>query len=421
MEEVGIFFVTALFISGVMTGLFRALHKVFGYSNRYVGRDSGGYTDIGIVPLLIMKTGIGSLIGGVIASEVLSSREQYTTLILGILIGVGLACIHSMIVCLLASARRFNCGLVGAGIGLLLGLLLGAILGGITGAIGNKLFHSDALAILPILVSLIGGPIWGCVRGIKAGKSSSGRLAAEVVATMVLCGCIGGLIGLSVEGIGAAIAFVLLGTFLGGILGGGIVILLAMAAIFSLLVFIGLSPLLILVRFKTIICGNCLRYTLPLKSRYDAGLRYCEHCHTKVEQTNEPGKVIFLFGQFSEFQLQELQSRDKRRFILLNPTFGDTRQKPENKLFFRSTVDLDREERPVDVSEVYIDTKTSDQRLVERFITYIVNYPPTGGIGSVQIFYHGEMTDLGDNLNNALRNNFVYLEKDVFKSSEPRL
>lgn len=34
----------------------------------------------------------------------------------------------------------------------------------------------------------------------------------------------------------------------------------------------------------------------------------------------------------------------------------------------------------MDISGVYIDPKTSDPLLLERFITYIVNYPPAKGI-----------------------------------------
>jgi hypothetical protein len=406
MQELGIFFVATLFISGVMPGVFQALHKVFGYSNSYVGEDSGGYIDIGSVPLFILKIGVGSLIGGMIVSEGLSSREQYSTLIVGILIGGGLACIHSMIVWFLASAHRFSYGLIGAGIGLLFGVIIGTI--------GSDLFlfRREALATIFGIVSSAGGTIFGGVLGIRNGQFSSSRLAAEIAGTMILGRGIGGLMMIFCEGeIGEVIFIVSSYALLGELLGGGVVIILIMVATLSRVIFIGSSFLLILIRFKIIICSTCLRYTQPLKSQCNAGIRYCENCHTEVEQTSEPGKVIFLFGQFSEFQGQNFQSGDKRRFIILNPTFGDTQQKPENGLFFRSTVDLDREERPVDVSEVYIDIKTSDQRLIERFITYIINYPPAGGIGSVQIFYRGKMTDLGDNLNNALRNNFVYLER----------
>lgn len=404
-----LFFVITLLVSGVMTGIFRTLHKVLGYSNRYVGGNPEGYTDIGIVPLLILKTGVGSLFGVVIASEISAFREPSTIITLSIVFGGGLACIHSAIVWFLASARRFNCGLVGAGIG----LFIGGIIGGIIGGLGAQIFHSEIVAILLFILVLAGGIILGSVLGVKYEQSSSGRLAAEVAATMVLCGCVGGLVGLfgfNAE-FGAAVIGMFFGAFLGEILGGVFVILLTMLAIFSLFVFIGLSHLLILARFKTILCGNCLCYTQPLKSRYNAGLRYCEHCHTEVELTREPGKVIFLFGQFSESQLQELRSSGKRNFIVLNPTFGETRQKPENGLFFRSAVDLNREECPVDASEVYIDTKTSEWRLLERFITYIVNYQPRHGLQSIKLFYWGEINDFGENLRNALRNNFGHLKQ----------
>jgi hypothetical protein len=149
----------------------------------------------------------------------------------------------------------------------------------------------------------------------------------------------------------------------------------------------------------TVICANCLRYTEPMKSRYDKGKRYCEHCQAAVERTPITGKVIFVFGNFS------LQP-GKRQFICENPTFGLVQADIEGKLFFRSRVTLDQREQPVDVSEVYIDASSCEPHLIERFLTFIVNFPPKKGIHSVRIFHRGELDDLGVNLKNALHNTF---------------
>jgi hypothetical protein len=139
-------------------------------------------------------------------------------------------------------------------------------------------------------------------------------------------------------------------------------------------------PYFILRRFSTIICQNCLRYTQPLKSHYEYGIRYCELCEQAVEWAKDPGKVVL--------------------------TFGDLSLKLNGRVFMLSNPDFEQKDHRIDVSEVYIDTKTCDRRLFERFITYIINYPPKDGLQSVQIFYQGELDALGDNLKNTLLNNF---------------
>jgi hypothetical protein len=140
-------------------------------------------------------------------------------------------------------------------------------------------------------------------------------------------------------------------------------------------------------RFRTIICESCLRYTSPPQSRYDTGRRYCEHCDEEVEDTKEPGKVILTFGNLS--------------------------LDPEGRVFVLSDPEFEQKEQPIDVSEVYIDTKTCNTRLFERFITYILHFRPKYGLHSVKIFYKGELEGLGQNLKNTLHNNFTRIEKSV--------
>ena len=55
--------------------------------------------------------------------------------------------------------------------------------------------------------------------------------------------------------------------------------------------------------------------------------------------------------------------------------------------------------------------KTCDLRVFERFIPYLLNYPPKWGIPSVQVFYRGELADLGANLKNTLQNTFARVER----------
>jgi hypothetical protein len=139
------------------------------------------------------------------------------------------------------------------------------------------------------------------------------------------------------------------------------------------------------VRFNTILCGHCYRYSAPFRSRYDKGKRFCEHCQSEIPFTHDPGKLIVMFGNIR-------LNQDGRIFILSNP-------------------DFDQKEQPIDVSAVYIDTETGDPRLIERFITYIVNYPPRQGLRSVRILYRGKLAELGENLKNAVQNNFEHLKK----------
>jgi general secretion pathway protein G len=194
----------------------------------------------------------------------------------------------------------------------------------------------------------------------------------------------------NIGGIGIAVIPMVMGIVLIAIMFNNVVPLLI--NFIGRLVFILTSPLLILVRYKTILCNHCLRYTSPLDSTHRLGVRYCEHCQGDVEYTSDPGKVIFSFGNIS-----------------LNPS---------GRVFLLSNPDVEHQEQPVDVSEVYLDPKTCDRRLVERFITYILHYPPRHDRQSLQLFYTGKLEELGTNLKNVLQNNFEHIEK--FQIDEQR-
>jgi hypothetical protein len=186
-----------------------------------------------------------------------------------------------------------------------------------------------------------------------------------------------------------------LGLFLGGLAGGVagtlygslIDLFFLVARMLSRFIYSFLKPLLIQIRFKQIICRSCLRYTLPLDSRYELGIRYCEHCQKAVEHTRIPGKVIVTFGNYPK-----ASEPGQRIFVLADP-------------------DFEKKEQPIDVTEVYIVPKTTDKRLFERFITYIVNHPPRDDLPSVQILYQGELDDLGVNLKNVLHNTFERVQQ----------
>ena len=140
-----------------------------------------------------------------------------------------------------------------------------------------------------------------------------------------------------------------------------------------------LTSLTILATQREKICSRCYRYSNPFKSKYNAGWRTCEHCAQELGRSKQRGKVIFMFGNCNA-------EKSDHAFILSSP-------------------DLETKNVPIDVSEVYINTKTSDRRLLEKFITYIRNYPPKYGLDSVKIFYKGSLNNLG-HLKNLILNNF---------------
>jgi hypothetical protein len=92
--------------------------------------------------------------------------------------------------------------------------------------------------------------------------------------------------------------------------------------------------------------------------------------------------------------------------------FGNISLPHEGRIFLLSEPDFEAKDQPVDINEVYIDTKTCDSRLLERFISYILHYPPKHGVQSVKIFYKGELGRLGNNLRNALQNTFEHIHRD---------
>ena len=162
-----------------------------------------------------------------------------------------------------------------------------------------------------------------------------------------------------------------------------------MAALFGglwlvLLVFPFFRPFRVSLRSKTVICPQCLRCTHPFRSRYEGRQRYCEHCETRIISASAFKGVEIHFGDI-------LADLGREIHIIANPDFE---QKTE----------------PIDVSAVFLDTRTCDSRLVEKFITYIVNHPPERGVQSVKIIYQGDIEHLDAHLTNALRNTFAHID-----------
>jgi hypothetical protein len=123
---------------------------------------------------------------------------------------------------------------------------------------------------------------------------------------------------------------------------------------------------------------------MPLNAGYTDGRRYCEHCGQELEHTPTAGKVVLTFGDFP-------LTTEGRVFLLANP-------------------DFEHVTHHIEISRVYLDTATTDLLVFERFITYILNCPPTLGIHSVKVFYRGSLDALGAHLHNVLQNTFASLQ-----------
>lgn len=312
-----------IFLPGIIGAVCHSTRQIFGDSDEAQCDDFEEDIELGTIPSILLRMGIYIMI--LLLPEIFPYRSPGPVDIIGII-----------------------------------------IMGGILGMIHTIISVMVGGFLVDERVILIAGEISG---GMIAGTIAGGLFA-------------GGLL-FSYAGFVEFVLGMMIGIIGGGVAGGMMLFVFLVTTIITEIFSSAISPLLSLLRFKTILCNHCLRYTHPLWSRYIRGNRYCEHCYEEVEWTKAPGNLIFTFGNFQ-------QHREGRVFVLSNP-------------------DLERKEQPVDVSEVYIDTQTSEIYLLEQFITYIINYPPTHGVRSVRIFYRGDLDNLGKNLRNALQNNFEHV------------
>ena len=256
---------------------------------------------------------------------------------------------------------------------------------------------AGVVGVIVIIVGLFSAFIAGMKIGIKAGNFFIEGIPEDVAGLIVMSP----VTGLIARGFGDKSLGISESLLCGLVIGvGTTIITLLIVRILDKTVFFSMTFLLTFLKFRTILCSHCLRYTQPFKSRYENGRRYCEHCHEEIESTKDPGVVIFTFGNVS------LAKPDGRAFIHADPNLDQ-----QNQIVDGSTLYFKQKDRPIDVSNVYIDAKTCEPFLLEKFITYIVNYPPKNGVRAVRIFYQGELDELGENLKNALQNNFEHVEK----------
>lgn len=430
---------SAILAAGISLGAHNALQTTLGVSN---SRVFGGYRDaqIGLIPALVIGAGSFGAASGVCWLPFIhlnKANQAGLAFVIGVggLLGIWPTLIirdrhfkkrpRSRAVTSQSEERRIATpGTLGA----LIGGAFGAFLCGLisyTAFDERVLFEIVDLTITPTVIAVFVGCFAGGIPGLWLGKgierfahSVVGHTPAKVgreIEMGIVVGCLfGSLVGLIIGVFAGIYGGALIFVFAGGVLGlvegfvlwaaaGGMTVLgELLARIIGSLISPLCVPLCILLRYNTIICEHCLRYTRPFQSRYEQGIRYCEHCRKPVERTDVTGKVIFTFGQFT-------LHREGDEVALTNPKFELLRR--PNRVFICSNPGFREAERGVDVAEVYIDTATCDPGKLERFLTYISQIPPENGVQSIHVFYQGELDELGENLKHALRNTFPQMER----------
>lgn len=367
--------VGTLFLAGAIRGVYNSFKQVYGYSHDYLFGNPEKPSEAGILPTTFIQAGVLMFVSVTMLISSLSEEENVSLFVTGLIAGiVGILSLVQTIIRKMPDKTRKEIAIV----------LSDVMVGGIGAVLLGRFLEEPTSGIAGGIAGGIVGFLEILFRG-KIAKWVSDEKTGDVFPFWVAAWLAG-----NIGGIGIAAVPIVMGVVLIAIMFNNVVPLIV--NFIGRIVFALISPLLILVRYKTILCNHCLRYTSPLNSTHRLGVRYCEHCQRDVEYTHDPGKVIFTFGN-----------------ILLNPS---------GRVFLLSNPDVEQQEQPVDVSEVYLDPKTCDRRLVERFITYILHYPPRHGRQFVQLFSTGKLDDLGANLKNVLQNNFEHIEK--FQIDEQR-
>jgi hypothetical protein len=288
------------------------------------------------------------------------------------------------------------------------GLLLGGLIGGIIGYFGGA--TGTPGGILPGIFGGMGmaflGGLWGGVAGLLRHQLTETRLPLLLFEVFIIGTVPGGffaaLFGAVLFDYQVFIVSGSVGAIFGGLFGvvNGLIpsIVSLMTNFFAAL----FTPLFGMVKFSTVMCGKCFRYSLPFRSQYESGRRFCEHCQQEIGLTQVIGKLVFTFGDLTLTVNNETHT-------IANPHF-ELHTLP-HRVFVFSNPDFTTLQHPVDVSEMYIDTKTCHVRNLERCITYLVTYPPRDGLHAIRIFHQGTLDELGENLKNTLRNNFKYIEQ----------
>ncbi len=134
-----------------------------------------------------------------------------------------------------------------------------------------------------------------------------------------------------------------------------------------------------------LLCPQCLQYT-TFRPAHTSGHRYCGQCQTLIELSLAPYAVCFGFGRVPT-------PPDDRNILLL------------------SNPDLEHRHTAIDVVALYIDTQSCSPMVLERCLTYLLNYPPPQGLSSLHVVCQGSLEALGEHLKNLLVNTFVQIQQ----------
>ncbi|MBN1409233.1 MAG: hypothetical protein JW969_00215 [Spirochaetales bacterium] len=115
--------------------------------------------------------------------------------------------------------------------------------------------------------------------------------------------------------------------------------------------------------------------------KFGSGRRFCKFCGSSL---TEDGPYITLKCFFGDRYAGETTGGE---YLLENPEVSDRTQ-------------------IMDLSSIVIDTATADRLKLERFITFIINFPPKTRLRKLPVYYIGELDTLGEPTRNLVVNTF---------------
>jgi hypothetical protein len=227
-----------ILLCGIITGLFRTIRLLYEECAPSPFDKSEKAVKSGRIVAFALMAGIMNSVGLLYVSTRIKPRRGEGVLLIGIAL---LALVYTIMFEISLRARKGNRSDPGKQM----------IAGGMTGGmLGVFLVLSSALLLM------VDGFAW-------EGISNRSTLLFSSLLTALSLLMIGILIGVIVSGL------VILSRF---------VVLLVHRSVFS----IGSHLLFLVLGFKTVMCQNCLHPSIPSKSYYKKGCRYCEHCQACI-------------------------------------------------------------------------------------------------------------------------------------------
>lgn len=196
------------------------------------------------------------------------------------------------------------------------------------------------------------------------------------------------------------------------------------ASIYFGYLFIKLKYLSFFPYAQKVICPACYRLNKPKDSVLYEQQNYRDSFCVRSEDN------VFTFNRddpFYRYDHGRLRFGRKQRFctfcgetlmesgpyMRLVCIFGDTVTKEwDNQTLVLKNPDMSHRESPIALSALYIDPAAADVKKLESFITFIMNYLEKGRPETLQVYYYGNLTPLGDHMKNLLKNSFKRLKRE---------